>query len=203
VRDLPANFAALLDAQVVAPAFFLHLDWPQSPVYWVTAYGAINWDGKTWQPTGEFMQIAQIGESSDGKANGVQLTLSGIPSQTLASIFRNDFQGRKARLYIGFLDEQGGLITAPLRVFEGQIDSAALDDSGETSTAVVNLEKELIDRREDVRRFTHEDQQLDHAGDLFFEYVTWLSMNPIKFGKYKSGQMPQLRSGRGFKITTA
>jgi len=203
VRDLPANFAAQLDAQVVAPAFFLHLDWPQSPVYWVTAYGAINWDGKTWQPTGEFMQIAQIGESNDARANGVQLSLSGIPSQVLASIFRNDFQGKTAQIYIGFLNEQGGLITAPLRIFEGQIDSAALDDSGETSTAVVNLEKELIDRRDEVRRFTHEDQQLDHPGDLYFEYQTWLSMNPIKFGKWKSGQMPQLQSGRGFKLTVA
>jgi len=116
MRDLPANFAALLENRVVAPVFFLHLDWPQSPVYWVTAYGAISWDGKWWAPTGEFMQIAQISESNDARANGVQLTLSGIPSQTLASIFRNDFQGRKAQIYIGFLNEQGGLITAPLRI---------------------------------------------------------------------------------------
>jgi len=178
---------------VVAPAFFVHLDWPDAPVYWVTAYGAIDWDGKTWSPTGEFLQISQIGESRDARANGVQLTLSGIPAATLVHVFRGDFQGRKAQLYIGFFNESGGLITAPLRVFEGLIDSAALDDSGETSTAVVNLEKELIDRREDVRRFTHEDQQLDYPGDKFFEYQTWLSMNPIKFGKWKSGQTTPLR----------
>jgi len=162
-------------------------------VYWVTAYGAINWDGKTWAPSGEFLQLSQIGESADGRANGVQLTLSGIPSAVLTSIFRNDFQGRKAQIYIGFLNAQGGLITPPLRVFEGQIDSAALDDSGETSTAVVALEKELIDRRDEVRRFTHEDQQLDGPGDKFFEYQTYLSMNAIKFGKWKSGQTTPLR----------
>jgi len=200
VRDLPANFAALLDAQVVAPAFFLHLDWPTGPVYWVTAYGAINWDGKWWQPTGEFCQISEIGESNDARANGVQLTLSGIPSAQIVNAFRNDFQGAKAQIYIGFLNEQGGLITAPLRIFEGQIDSTAFEDSGETSTITVALEKELIDRRDEVRRYTHEDQQLDHPGDLYFEYTTWLAMNPIKFGKYKAGQVAQI-SGKGLRPT--
>jgi len=200
LRDLPANFAALLDAQVVAPAFFLHLDWPTGPVYWVTAYAAINWDGKTWSPTGQFCQISQIGESNDGRANGVQLTLSGIPSSAIVNAFRNDFQGAKAAIAIGFLSASGGLLAAPLRIFEGVIDSTAFEDTGESSTITVGLEKELIDRREDVRRFTHEDQQLDHPGDLFFEYQTWLSMNPIKFGKYKAGQIATLQ-GKGLRPT--
>jgi len=186
-RQLPATLATQIDGRAIAPAFLLHIDWPHDPVYWWTGYGPLYWDGKTWQGTGEFMQISQLGESADGRANGVQLTLSGIPSSVLVSVFRNDFQGRRAEIYLGLFDQSGGLLGNPLCLFEGQLDSASLEDSGETSTAVLQLEKELIDRREDVRRFTHEDQQLDHPGDLFFEYQAWLAMNPITFGKWKSG----------------
>jgi len=200
VRDLPTNFAALLEQRVLAPVFLVHIDWPSQPVYLATAYGPITWDGKTWQPTGEFVQLSQIGESSNGRANGVQLTLSGIPSGTIAAAFRNDFQGKKAQIYCGFLNTQGSLITSPLCVFDGVIDSTSFEDSGDTSTIIVSLEKELIDRRDEVRRFNHEDQQLDYPGDMFLEYTTWLAMNPIKFGKYKSGQM-QMIKGKGLRPT--
>jgi len=169
------------------------LDWPTGPAYWFTGYGAINWDDKAWAGSGAVVQISQIGESSDGRANGVQLSLSGIPSGLIVNAFRNDFQGAKAAIYIGFLGEQEQLLAPPLRVFEGIIDSTAFEDTGATSTITVALEKELIDRRDEVRRFTHEDQQLDYPGDKFFEYQTYLSMNQIKFGKWKSGQTTPLR----------
>jgi len=181
-RDLPTNFASHLSARLMAPAFFVHLAWPSGPVYVWGGYGPLTWGGKTWIGVGDLGSISPIGESSDGRANGVQLTLSGIPNEGVVRAFDNKFQGAPAQIYLGVFDESMQLITEPLCLFDGVIDSSGFEDSGETSTITVNLEKELIDRRDDVRRFTHEDQQLDTPGDRFFEQVGWLSQNQIAFG---------------------
>jgi len=187
MRDLPANFAATLGQRVLSPAFFVHLAWPTGEVYVWGGYGTVTWGGKQWQGVGELGSISQIGESSDTHANGVQLTLSGIPSEAIARAFDNKLQGRPAQIYLGLFDEQMQLISPPLCLFDGVIDSSGFEDTGQTSTITVNLEKELIDRRDDYRRFTHEDQQLDAPGDKFFEQVAWLSQNQITFGPRKAG----------------
>jgi len=187
MRELPSNYAQQLDQRVLAPAFFVHLEWASGPVYCWGGYGNITWGGHTWQGTGELGTISQIGESSDTRANGVQLTLSGIPSEMVAAAFLGKSQGAPAQIYLGLFDEQMQLVSAPLCLFDGVIDSSGFEDTGETSTITVNLEKELIDRRDDPRRFTHEDQQLDAPGDRFFEQVAWLSQNQITFGPRKAG----------------
>jgi len=186
-RDLPSNYAQQLGQRVLAPAFFVHLDWPSGPVYAWGGYGEVTWGGRAWQGVGELGSISPIGESSEGRANGVQLTLSGIPNAQIARAFDNKFQGSPAQIYLGLFNEQMQLISAPLCLFDGVIDSSGFEDTGETSTITVNLEKELIDRRDDMRRFTHEDQQLEAPGDKFFEQVAWLSQNQITFGPRKAG----------------
>lgn len=182
-RTLPTGYETAANAQVFPPVFLVYLDWPGGAVRAWNGYGNISWDSQTWYGTGEFGQISPIGESSDLRANGVQLTLSGIPSELIAEAFANDIQGVAAKIWLAPLNTStGAFIADPLCLFDGVIDNTAFEENGETSTISVNLEKELIDRRSDPRRYTHEDQQIDAAGDLFFEYVAWLAQNPISFG---------------------
>jgi hypothetical protein len=49
----------------------------------------------------------------------------------------------------------------------------------------IRVEKELIDSRTRGRRYTHEDQQIEHAGDLGFEYVAGLADKEITWGTAK------------------
>ncbi len=46
----------------------------------------------------------------------------------------------------------------------------------------MQLEKELIDRRTNSRRRTHEDQQIDAPGDLYFQYVAGLAQKQVVWG---------------------
>jgi len=167
-------------------------------VYLWGGYGNITWGGKTWVGTGDLGGISPIDETGDLAANGVQLTLSGIPSAAIAAAFSVDFQGCAGRIYLGLFSADGHLLDTPATLFDGLVDSSAFQDTGQTSTITVNLEKELIDRRDEVRRFTHEDQQIDHPGDHYLEYVPWLAQNQIYFGPYKAGasaplSIPQTR----------
>lgn len=181
-RTLPTGFAALTEAKVFRPVFLVELQWPGGTIYVWNGYGTISWDGHTFTGTGHLGTISQIGESSDLAANGVTLQLSGIPSSLLVEALANDSQGRTAKIWLGALAKDGSFAADPYQIFEGVIDICPIEDAGETSTISVKLEKELIDRRINNRRYTHEDQQIDYAGDLFFKYVAGLVDKEVTWG---------------------
>lgn len=181
-RTLPTGYAALTTEKVFRPVFLVFLDWPGDPVYAWTGYGSISWDGHTWVGTGQQGTISEIGESSNLRANGVKLTLSGIPSDLVSKAVANDSQGQVARIWLGCLLKDGTFAADPYLVFDGVIDMCPIEDSGKEATITVQLEKELIDRRLNNRRYTHEDQQIDYPGDMGFEFVAGLADKEITWG---------------------
>jgi len=186
-REISPATATEFHAHSIAPAFFVHLDWsPYNQLNLWGGYGDVQWGGRLWKGLGHLGGISEITESLGLRANGVQLTLSGIPTGSLIDAFGDEFQGRAARIYLGLFDDSGQLIAEPVCLFDGLIDSTAFEDTGETATISVSLEKELIDRRDDIRRYTAEDQNVEYGGDHFFDQVTWLSQNQIYFGTYNA-----------------
>lgn len=181
-RTLPTGYAALATGKSFSPVFLVELRWPSGTVYVWNGYGTISWDGHTFVGTGHLGSITTIGESRDLKANGVTLTLSGIPTSLVNQALEEDSQGAVAKIWLGPLTKEGAFAADPLQVFEGIIDVCPSEESGETSTISVQLEKELIDRRLNNRRYTHEDQQLDYAGDMFFSFVSGLVDKEITWG---------------------
>lgn len=185
-RTLPTGFATTTEAKTFAPVFFVFLDWPTGGVYAFSGYGSIDWDSHTWLGTGTQGTISPIGETKDLRANGVTLTLSGIPSDLIADALANDSQGQAGKIWLGNMASDGTLQTDPYLIFDGVIDICPMEDSGESCTISVQLEKELIDRRLNSRRNTHEDQQIDYPGDLFFEYIAGLVDKEITWGGQSS-----------------
>jgi hypothetical protein len=181
-RSLPTGFAALTEGDVFRPVFLVELAWPSGTVNAWNGYGSISWDSKTWVGTGHLGAISDIGESSDLAANGLTLQLSGIPSSLITEAMADDSQGQPAKIWLGCLAKDGTFAADPYLIFDGVIDVCTLQDDGPTATIQVKIEKELIDRRLNNRRYTHEDQQIDYAGDLFFEFVAGLADKEITWG---------------------
>lgn len=181
-RTLPTGLATNLATATIAPVFLVQLEWPSGTVLAWNGYSVLNWDGRDWQPLGNLGGIKDITETADGTANGVQLSLSGIPSAAIAQALDNAAQGRLARIYFGVISA-GGFAIDPYLVFDGLIDYTNIVMDGDTSTITVFLEKELIDNRSDARRCTHEDQQIDYPGDLGFEFVAPLSNKNFTWGR--------------------
>lgn len=181
-RTLPAGLGVALAGAQLAPAFLVELDWPDGTVYVWNGYYILNWNAVAWQPTGHLGGIAEVRESSELGANGVQLSLSGIPNALVAEALANNSQGRPARIYFGVIGA-GGFTIDPYLVFDGLIDFPNIVQNGDTSTITVNLEKEFIDNRSNARRWNHEDQQIDYPGDLGFQYVAALANKQFTWGK--------------------
>lgn len=189
-RDLPTGLGTALQATRILPIFLVELHWATGIVYVWSGCGDLSWDSKTWVGTGHLGSISEIRESTDGAANGVDVTLSGIPSTIIAQALDGDSQGRQAKIYFGVIGDDGTLTIDPYLVFDGLIDSSAIEDSGETSSITVSCEKELIDNRPKARRFTHEDQQIDFPGDMFFEYVAGMADKDILWGTASAPSTP-------------
>lgn len=181
-RELPTGFSEQTEAPVVRPFLMTEIEWPDGAVRAWSGYGTLTVFGQDFAGVGDFGAVAPVGESSDLAANGVNLALSGVPSDLLAKALANDSQGRPAQIWLGMLAADGSMPCEPYRIFSGFVDVCVVEDTGAESTIVVSLEKELIDRRLQSRRSTHEDQQIDHPGDDFFQYVAGLQDKPINWG---------------------
>lgn len=178
-REMPAGFDAALSAAVVYGAILVELEWPSGTVRTWNGYSDLSWDSKTWVGVGHLGGISEIGESPTER-NGVQLTLSGVPSSVISQALENNSQGKPARIWFGKFE--AGVFDA-VRCFEGVIDVCSIDGEAENRMVTVMLEKELYDDRSAARRYTHEDQQLDYPGDLGLEYVAALANRQFTWGR--------------------
>lgn len=181
-RGLPSGFEALTTADVYRPAILAQLNWPGGTVYAWTGYSTITWAGNDYLGTGHMGGISPVSESSDLRANGLVLELSGIPTALIVEALSNDAQGQPGKLWVAGLSATGTFAADPYLIFDGVIDVTPIRIGPETSSISVQLEKELIDRRTKERRYTHEDQQIENPGDLIFEYVAGLANKEIVWG---------------------
>lgn len=182
-RVLPTDLAAALSAKTVALVFLVDIDWPSGHVYMWNGYAPVEWNGMTFVGVGHLGGISEIRETRDMGANGMTLTLSGIPSGNVTEAMAMDAQGRSVKVWMGVVNESGFTID-PYLVMDGLIDAAPINDDGTTSTIALQVEKEMIDNRSGSRRYTDEDQQIDFPGDLGMQYVAVLSTFNITWGKY-------------------
>lgn len=192
-RGLTSAMLAAIAAKVVRPAIFYEGEFETagSPAFlrlW-TGLGEVSWDSDgdgpyTWTGAGNLLAITPIEETTDLKAVGFSVTLSGMPSASIALALASVRQGKPGKLWLGLFDSAGALLADPYPLRRGRFDVAPIEDDGETCTIVASYEDRLIDlERPRDRRYTHEDQQLDYPGDKGFEYVPSLQDMDIPWGR--------------------
>lgn len=184
-RSIDSNTQAALVAPEVLPVFLFHAEFDEGDVYLWSGYGDLSWNSQTWTGTGTFGSVSEIEESTNIQANGVTVSLNGIPSSIISLALTYEYRGRPCRLYLGAVSvaTPNTLVGDPLMEFGGIMDVMSFEDSGETGSISISIENRLIDlSRARERRFTHEDQQIDYPGDLGLEYVAGLQDKEINWG---------------------
>jgi hypothetical protein len=95
-------------------------------------------------------------------------------------------QGQRAQLWLGFLDENFALITDPVLIFDGRMDTLEITDGGPTAVISLAVENRLRDlERPRLRRYTDADQQSRYPGDRGLEYVPSVQNLDIPWGRAK------------------
>ena len=133
---------------------------------------------------GTLLNIGQIAETSELQANGITVTLSGITDPLLAKARDEDYQGRELKVLLGAMDASNGVISTPVNVFSGFMDTMVINDSSETATIQIAVENRLIEfERTRVRRYTAEDQLIDFPNDKGLEFVADMAEKEIVWGR--------------------
>ncbi len=155
---------------------------------------------------GDLLKISEIQETADLQANGANVTLSGC-NATLINLAQNeDYQGRLMTISLGAFDGSGNVIASPAVLFTGFMDVMTISDGGQFSSINVSVENKLIAfERAYVRRYTDNDQKIEHPTDDGFEYVTSIQELEIIWGRNTPAAQPTagiagregLRTGRG------
>ena len=153
-RNITTAFTNEVDANVLSPFIAVHLAFSDEVNMW-TGYGEITFGGKTYLGMGNFLGVSIGSETTELKASGVDLSLSGISSEFVSLSLNEDYQGNAAQVYLGVLDSSGAVVADPYMVFEGRMDVMSLSDGGQTSSISLSAEAQLIDlERSGVRRYT-------------------------------------------------
>jgi hypothetical protein len=178
---LAAESASL--APHLRPVLLVALDLASGPVRFSTADRTLSFAGEDYLAVGDLGRIAPFGEPTDLSVEGVAIELSGIPSTYIDIAMAENVQGRRARLWLGLLDDGYALIADPVLIFRGRMDTIDIR-LGESATVVATVENRMADwDRPRVRRYTHADQIARFPADKGLEFVSQTAEREILWGR--------------------
>jgi hypothetical protein len=181
-RSITAAVQTAINAETCTFCVFVELDFISGFVRLCNANITLSWDSKSWIGIGDLGTINAISEAPDLEAKGITLTLSGIPNTAITTSLTEYYQGRSCKVWISPLDSNQQVIANPVLVFHGRMDNMQIE-LGENAIITVSAESRLADwDRPRVRRFNHQDQITEYAGDLGFEYVEQMVEKEIIWG---------------------
>ena len=141
--------------------------------------GELSWNGETWTGGGNLVGVGPVAESGGLQADGISVSLSGIPADLLAKALGEVRHSHTGKLWFGLLDDAGAVTGTPTLLYQGRLDTTMVKRGRTTATIALTYENQALTAQARERRYTHEDQQIDYPGDLGFQYVTGLQKKPL------------------------
>lgn len=146
--------------------------------------GDLSYGGETYTGLGDLLSISEIKETADVQATGMNVSLAGVKSSLVTIAKDHEYQGRPLTVRLGAFDSSGDLVADPVIIFSGFMDTMTIAEAGQYSSITIAVENKLIAfERSKVRRYTAEDQKIDHPTDKGFEFVTAIVEKEIIWGR--------------------
>lgn len=197
-RNLTSAMESAVEADLVRPIVLVTCAFDSGDLNLWNGIGDLTVNFVDYVGAGTLLSIGEIAESSELQANGITVTLSGITDPLLAKARDEDYQGRELIVKLGAMDASNGVITDPITVFSGFMDTMVINDSEETAAIQVSVENRLIEfERTRIRRYTAEDQKIDYPNDKGLEFVAEMAEKEIVWGRSSVGAGGSGNSGEG------
>ena len=183
-RNISSDMLAALSQPIISPALFVSITFSSEVVYLWSGIGSVTWNSLVWSGVGSLMSISTPEDSTQVEAKGITLSLSGIDATLLPQALHDVTLGLPVTVYLGLYDVTGSLIDTPVIAWAGRIDQPTFTVSGSEVTLDINCETRLLDMNIPVdRRYTNEDTQMDHPGDLGCMFVDGIQEVTIYWGQ--------------------
>ena len=183
MRNLSAEMQALASSDYIRPIMLIEMAFSSTLYLW-NGIGDLAYDGNTYTGVGDLISVSPMGESTDISAKGCNITLSGVNASLVDKAKSEDYQGNSVSIKMGALDDTGDIVSSPVVIFKGFMDVMSITDGGEYSTINLSVENNLIlfDKAK-VRRYTDNDQKIDHPDDEGFSFVSKIQQKEIIWGR--------------------
>lgn len=183
-RSLTSAMQSAVTADLVRPIILVQCAFDSGNLNLWNGVGNLTVSSVDYVGAGTLLAIGEITETSELQANGITVTLSGITDPLLEKARDEDYQGRELKVLLGAMDASNGVISTPVNVFSGFMDTMVINDSSETATIQIAVENRLIGfERTRVRRYTAEDQLIDFPNDKGLEFVADMAEKEIVWGR--------------------
>ena len=185
---LSSGAKAILETGRVHLAFFAELEFRSGTERYWSGLAPLVWDGDTWIGTGHLGGVGPMESSEDFRANGLSLSVAGLPGSAFTDfdgLTASDYKGRRARFVIGIMNEKFQTVVHAIErnFFIDTLDYALDPDLGGIITVGLEVETRRASRSR-VRRYTPQDQEKEFAGDKAFEFVPYINSGvDVKWGK--------------------
>mgnify|MGYP001484298069 CR=1 FL=1 len=100
-RTLDSEVLGAINSASVEVIVLCEFDFASGPIRMWSGYGDISWNGQTWIGTGVFLKLGDVAETQDTSSVQLSFSLSGVPSDMLALVLGEQFQGRPCKVYLG------------------------------------------------------------------------------------------------------
>jgi len=179
-----ANVTAVTQKNMPIAIYFAELDFSGGFVRVHTALGTITWGGNDWLGVGTLGTVSTVEESAELSNKTLTYTLTGVPNDMIAIVLGQNYQGRSAKLYIGFFDpDTGALVADPELLSTGQMNVSGIDEGTECGVTVTADNRFAAWDRPLVRRLTDTDQQARFPGDKGLQFIDQAAQKTINWGR--------------------
>lgn len=198
-RTLDADLLAGATGPVFNYLVFVKLAFPSGTLYAHNGVGTYSFGGDDYLGVGAFGSIDAIEDNLKLLNKPVTVTLSSITDEIITAITSDDVFGRDADIYIGVLNDDGELQGTPDNWFSGHMETVQLSLGEEDAVAIRLQSRASRLKLRNNKRYTLEDHQAEHPGDLLFEFLPALMEAEVTWGgeKVRTG----FTSGGGLNST--
>ncbi len=178
-RSVPTVLSTSIAAKYIKPYFAVSIEFPTADLNLWNGVGFVDINGKTYVGGDDLLSISDVDEDASLTMLGATVTLSGIPSEQLASVLTENWQGSPATIYLGETSDFDDNLT----LMAGTLDKMDVDEGEETSSISVAIENEMVVMdKVKVVKYTESYQKSQFAGDTFFDYVDALQEQSLEWG---------------------
>ena len=175
-RDLSAGWIVESIAKTCRPCKFFEGVFRSQTLRLWSGVGSISWNSQIWQGNGWLREIEGIEETEEIEQQGMKIVLAGVPAAVISLALSEGRQGASGKVWEGFLNAAGAVISTPYLAAEGKFDYCYIKEDIAGALVEIQYETHLLDmERPKEFRYNSRSQQIFFPTDRGFEYVDFLA----------------------------
>lgn len=185
-RDLNPDTLAAATASTIHPVLFLKAEFDDGDVAIHSELGTLTFGGDDYTGVGILASVSSAEEVSDLSLTQISLTLSGLPLTLVSILFNQQYQGRLATLYLGYLDlTTRVLVDTPTVLFRGLIDTADFEQGSTFAVSISIGSRFAAWNNPQTRRYNNADQQNRYPTDKGLQFIEQTTHKTVIWGGAK------------------